>query len=79
MLNKLREWIDHQGNKKQAVLDRLTSQAVREHRNKRLGDNSTDGGHVHNAMLPQGGLQQVLAQHQVHVVGLAGNVYIAFR
>ena len=69
MLDQVRKWIEGSGRDKQAILNRLTSDSVRQHKNKRLGDNSTDGGHVHNQMLPEGGLQQVLAQHNVHVVG----------
>jgi len=68
MLDKMHHWIDTQGRDKHEILQRLTSDSVKAGKNKRIGDNSTSTGHVHNAMLPEGGLQQVLAQHNVHVV-----------
>jgi hypothetical protein len=68
MLDKMRHWIDTQGRDKHEVLQRLTSDNVKAGKNKRIGDNSASTGHVHNSMLPEGGLQQVLAQHNVHVV-----------
>ena len=67
MLDKMRAWIDSRGNDKQEILNRLTSDHVKSGNNKRIGDTS-ESGHVHNAMLPEGGLQQVFAQHNVHVV-----------
>jgi hypothetical protein len=76
MLGKVREWIDSQGHNKQEVLNRLTAAAVKDHRNKRIGDTSNTSGHVHNSMLPEGGLQQVLAQHNVHVVSAVSCLYI---
>lgn len=68
MLDKLRAWIDSRGRDKQEIVNRLTSGNVKSGNNKRIGDNSQSTGHVHNSMLPEGGLQQVLAQHNVHVV-----------
>lgn len=50
------------------VINRLTADSVRNGRNKRIGDNSSSTGHSHGS-LPDGGLQAVLAQHQVHVPG----------
>lgn len=69
MLDKMREWFNGQGRDQQEVLNRLTSANVKAGKNKRIGDNSASTGHVHNQMLPDGGLQQVLAQHNVHVPG----------
>ena len=67
MLGRVKSWIDSTGRDKQELLRRLSSDSVKNHKNKRIGDTSSDA-HVHNAMLPEGGLQQVLAQHNVHVV-----------
>ncbi|KAK4689945.1 hypothetical protein P7C73_g156, partial [Tremellales sp. Uapishka_1] len=69
MMNKMRQWIDTRGQHKQETINRLTSESVRAGKNRRIGDQSQDHGHVHNALLPQGGLQQVLQQHNVHVPG----------
>ena len=66
-MDKARQWIEGTGHNRQEVLNRLTSSSVREGKNKRLGDHSASTGHVHNALLPEGGLQQVLAQHNTHV------------
>jgi hypothetical protein len=68
MLDVVRKWIDGTGRDKQEILNRLTADSVKQHKNKRIGDNSPDEGHVHNSLLPEGGLQQVLQQHNVHVV-----------
>lgn len=70
MLGRVKNWIDSTGRDKQEILRRLTSDSVKNHKNKRIGDTSTETGHVHNTMLPDGGLQQVLAQHNIHVVSL---------
>lgn len=66
MLDKMRAWIDSTGNKGE-ILNRLTSDAVRQHRNVRPGHTGGDT-HVHNALLPEGGLQAVVASHNIHVV-----------
>ena len=68
MLEKMRAWIDSRGHEKQEVLNRLTSHNVKIGNNRRIGDHSQTTGHVHNSLLPEGGLQQALAQHGVHVV-----------
>lgn len=70
MLDKMRAWLDSTGNNRGELLRRLTSDAVRHHKNVRIGDTSASTGHVHNALLPEGGLQQVVAQHNIHVVSL---------
>lgn len=67
MIDKVKAWIDGTGRDKQEILNRLTADSVKNHKNKRIGDTSDTSGHVHNQMLPEGGLQQVLAQHNVHV------------
>ncbi|ORX39730.1 putative heterokaryon incompatibility protein HET-C [Kockovaella imperatae] len=69
MLDKMKHWFQSTGRDQHEILNRLTSENVRAGKNKRIGDNSTDTGHVHNSMLPEGGLQQVLAQHNVHIPG----------
>ncbi|EIW69543.1 hypothetical protein TREMEDRAFT_73894 [Tremella mesenterica DSM 1558] len=69
MLDTLRTWIDTRGKDKHEVLNRLTSDNVRAGKNRRIGDTSENTGHVHNSLLPEGGLQAVLAQHNVHVPG----------
>ncbi|WWC69599.1 uncharacterized protein I206_103542 [Kwoniella pini CBS 10737] len=68
MLDKMKNWIDtvHQ---KQEILNRLTSDKVKAGGNRRIGDTSQSTGHVHNQLLPDGGLQQVVASHNVHVPG----------
>ena len=68
MLDKMKQWLHSTGRDQHEILNRLTSESVKAGKNKRIGDTSGDSGHVHNAMLPQGGLQQVLSQHNVHVV-----------
>ncbi|KAK8869938.1 hypothetical protein IAR55_000506 [Kwoniella newhampshirensis] len=68
MLDKMRAWVDGTGRDKQELLNRLTSDSVKAGKNKRIGDTS-GSGHVHNQMLPEGGLQQVLAQQNIHVPG----------
>jgi hypothetical protein len=70
MLDKMHHWIDSQGGNKREILNRLTADNVKAGKNRRIGDTSGATGHAHNAMLPEGGLQQVLAQHNVHVVCL---------
>lgn len=80
MLDVVHKWFNEQGNNKNEVLNRLSSDMVKAGRNRRLGDNSASTGHVHNQMLPEGGLQQVLAQHQIHVVSTESvSVLIAAR
>ncbi|GMK57922.1 hypothetical protein CspeluHIS016_0407560 [Cutaneotrichosporon spelunceum] len=69
MLDHMHKWWQEQGKDQQASLERLSSQAVREGRNKRIGDNSVSTGHVHNQLLPDGGLQQVIAQHNMQTPG----------
>jgi hypothetical protein len=71
MLDKMRAWFDGCGRDKQEILNRLTSDAVRGHRNKRLGDNTQAGGGEHNHGSLGGGLQGVLASHNVSVVSFA--------
>ena len=68
MLDKMQAWFDGCGRDKQEILNRLTSDSVRAHRNKRLGDKSDSGGGEHNHGSISGGLQGVLAQHNVSVV-----------
>ncbi|CAK9782756.1 Het-C-domain-containing protein [Cutaneotrichosporon oleaginosum] len=72
MLDHMHKWWQGQGKDQQASLQRLTAQAVREGRNKRIGDDSVSTGHVHNQMLPEGGLQQVIAQHNIQIPGFSG-------
>ncbi|WVF72344.1 hypothetical protein IAT40_007158 [Kwoniella sp. CBS 6097] len=69
MLDKMKAWIDGQGSHKNEILNRLTADNVKQGKNKRIGDNSQSTGHVHNQMLPEGGLQQVVASHNIHVPG----------
>ncbi|TYJ55362.1 hypothetical protein B9479_003977 [Cryptococcus floricola] len=69
MIDKMREWFESTGNDKNEILNRLSSDNVKEGKNKRIGDTSTDTGHVHNQLLPEGGLQQVIAQQNIHVPG----------
>lgn len=66
----MRAWFDGCGRDKQEILNRLTSDSVKAHRNKRLGDNSDSGGGEHNHGSLSGGLQGVLAQHNVSVVSI---------
>lgn len=68
MFEHMRNWIEQTGRDKNEIINRLGSDNVRNGKNKRIGDNSADTGHVHAAGLPDGGLQAVLAQHNVHVV-----------
>lgn len=68
MLEHMRKWWQEQGKDQRASLERLTSAAVREGKNKRIGDNSVSTGHVHNQLLPEGGLQEVIAQHNIGIV-----------
>lgn len=72
MLDKMRAWFDNCGRDKQEILNRLTSDSVKAHRNKRLGDNSDSGGGEHNHGSLGGGLQGVLASHNVSVVSDSG-------
>lgn len=69
MLDKMREWINGTGSNKNEILHRLTADMVKQGKNRRLGDTSVTTGHVHNQLLPEGGLQQVIAQQNVHVPG----------
>ncbi|KAL7422224.1 hypothetical protein Q5752_002870 [Cryptotrichosporon argae] len=69
MMDRMRAWIDTRGSQKNELLNRLTSESVRAGKNKRIGDNSSATGHVHNHLLPEGGLQAALASHNVHVPG----------
>ena len=71
MLDKMKQWFHGTGSHQHEILNRLTSESVKAGKNKRIGDNSSNTGHVHNSMLPEGGLQSVLAQHNVHVVGIS--------
>jgi hypothetical protein len=66
MMEKMQHWISTVNNRGE-ILRRLTADSVKSGGNKRIGDESAATGHVHS-MLPDGGLQQVLAQHNVHVV-----------
>ncbi|KAI5455097.1 hypothetical protein NCC49_002368 [Naganishia albida] len=68
MTDEFHQWFQSLGSNQREILNRLTENSVRNHRNKRIGDNSDTTGHSHGA-LPDGGLQAVLAQHQVHVPG----------
>ncbi|RSH91209.1 hypothetical protein EHS25_009508 [Saitozyma podzolica] len=68
MMEKMQHWISTVNNRGE-ILRRLTADSVKSGGNKRIGDESAATGHVHNSMLPDGGLQQVLAQHNVHVPG----------
>jgi hypothetical protein len=68
MINVVKTWFNELGNNKNEIIQRLSSENVKAGKNKRIGDNTASTGHVHNSMLPEGGLQQVLAQHQIHVV-----------
>ncbi|KIR24943.1 heterokaryon incompatibility protein HET-C [Cryptococcus deuterogattii LA55] len=69
MLDKMREWINGTGSDKNEILHRLTADMVKQGKNRRIGDTSATTGHVHNQLLPEGGLQQVIAQQNVHVPG----------
>ena len=64
----MRAWIDSRGHEKQEILSRLTSHNVKTGNNRRIGDHSQTTGHVHNSLLPEGGLQQAVSQHGIHVV-----------
>ena len=68
MAEKMRQWIDGTGSQRNTIINLLTSDNVRAHKNKRLGDHSQATGHVHNSMLPEGGLQGALASQKIHVV-----------
>ncbi|RSH77731.1 uncharacterized protein EHS24_002789 [Apiotrichum porosum] len=68
MLEHMRKWLDSQGKDRNEILNRLTSDNVKAGKNRRIGDTSPEG-HVHNSMLPEGGLQEVFQQHNVHVPG----------
>jgi hypothetical protein len=70
MLDKMHAWFNATGSDRGEILNRLSAENVKAGKNKRIGDDSTSTGHVHNSLLPEGGLQQVLAQHNVHVVGV---------
>ncbi|TXT13760.1 hypothetical protein VHUM_01127 [Vanrija humicola] len=68
MFNHMGKWLNELGSNKNQAIDRLTAESVKGGKNKRIGDNSTDTGHVHNPLLPDGGLQAVIAQHGGHMV-----------
>ena len=68
MMDKVHAWFEGCGRDKNDILNRLTSDAVRQHRNKRLGDNSDAGGGEHNHGSLGGGLQGVLASHNASMV-----------
>ena len=68
MLDKMRAWFQGLGGDESEILRRLNSDSVKNGRNRRIGDHSQTTGHVHNSMLPDGGLQHVLSQQNVHVV-----------
>jgi hypothetical protein len=68
MLDTVRQWIDEQGSNKQETLRRLTSDSVQNHKNIRIGAKDEYSGHVHNSIAGEGGLQGMLASHNVHVV-----------
>jgi hypothetical protein len=70
MMDKLHAWFEGCGRDKNEILNRLTADAVRQHRNKRLGDNSDAGGGEHNHGSLGGGLQGVLASHNASMVRL---------
>ncbi|KAI9638574.1 putative heterokaryon incompatibility protein HET-C [Dioszegia hungarica] len=69
MLDTVRQWIDEQGSNKQETLRRLTSDSVQNHKNIRIGAKDEYSGHVHNSIAGEGGLQGMLASHNVHVPG----------
>jgi hypothetical protein len=69
-MDKLHAWFEGCGRDKNEILNRLTSDAVRQHRNKRLGDNSDAGGGEHNHGSLGGGLQGVLASHNASMVSM---------
>ncbi|KAL1411226.1 hypothetical protein Q8F55_002177 [Vanrija albida] len=69
MFNHMGKWLNELGSNKNQAIDRLTSESVKGGKNKRIGDNSTDTGHVHNQLLPDGGLQAVIAQQGGHMPG----------
>jgi hypothetical protein len=78
MLERMRKWLDETGSQRSTIINLLTSDSVRAHKNKRLSSNSSgQGGHVHNQLLPEGGLQGALAQHKIHVVSAACPCYLA--
>lgn len=68
MLDGMRKWLDETGSQRSTIINLLSSDNVRAHKNKRLSSNSSGQGHVHNQLLPEGGLQGALAQHKIHVV-----------
>lgn len=74
MFEHMRQWIESTGRDKNEIINRLGSENVRNGKNKRIGDNSPDTGHSHGS-LASGGLQGVLAQHNVHMVSSSLQVY----
>ena len=70
MLDKMRAWIDSRGYDKQEVMSRLSSNSVKIGNNKRIRDQSPTTEHLHNSMLSDVGLQQLLAQHDFHIVSI---------
>lgn len=69
MIEVVTKWYNEQGSNQREIINRLSSENVKAGKNRRIGDNSASTGHVHNTMLPDGGLQQVLAEHKIHVPG----------
>ncbi|WVN85209.1 uncharacterized protein L203_100354 [Cryptococcus depauperatus CBS 7841] len=69
MLDGMREWLRGTGSDQREILSRLTADSVKQSKNRRIGDTSQNTGHVHNQLLPEGGLQQVVAQQNMHVPG----------
>lgn len=70
MMDRMKKWLDSTGRDRAELLRRLTPDSVKQGRNKRIGhENDDPGAHVHNSVLPEGGLQSVLASHNMHVPG----------
>ncbi|WOO81062.1 uncharacterized protein LOC62_03G004590 [Vanrija pseudolonga] len=69
MFNHMGKWLNELGGNKNQAIDRLTADSVKGGKNKRIGDNSTDTAHVHNPLLPDGGLQAVIAAQGGHMPG----------
>ena len=67
MLEKMHHWYNTVPNRGE-ILNRLNAENIKAGKNHRIGDQSQTTGHVHNSLLPEGGLQQVLAQQNIHVV-----------
>lgn len=69
MLEHMRKWFDSKGGDKHEIINRLSSDNVKAGKNKRIGDNSSGHDDHSHGSLPDGGLQGVLAQHNIHVPG----------